>query len=98
MRAGIKAAGKDGTEFLILKLWPELAAVAVCFHKESMLLITDGHMNTWKIDFIKVTNILCAKFFFFTFRHILCCYFLNMEEIRLSKAFHLDQRRHYFRR
>lgn len=59
------AAGKDGTEFLILKLWPELAAVVICFHKESMLLITDGHMNTWKIVFIKVTNILCAKFCFF---------------------------------
>lgn len=56
----------------------ELAAVAICFPKENVLFITDCHMNTWKFDFIQVSNILCAQLSFFTFRLVLCCYFLEM--------------------
>lgn len=48
----------------------ELAAVAICFPKEIMLLITNCHMNNWKFDFIQVSNILCPQLSFF---HLQTC-------------------------
>lgn len=51
----------------------ERAAAAVCFPEESMLLITDSHMNTWKLDFTNdVANILCSQYLFFSYSDLFC--------------------------
>lgn len=55
----------------------ELAAVAICFPEEGMLLVTDCHMSTWKFDFINVTSILCAQLPFF---HLQTCSVLKLFE------------------
>lgn len=76
--------------------WTELASVAIYFPKESMLLITDCHMNTWKFDFIQVSNLLCAQLFFFTFTFCVVTFWRWKNADYLRLFFFI--RRPYFRR
>lgn len=72
----------------------EIVAVAICFPEESMLLITDFHMNTWNLNFTNVTNILCVRCLFFSFKLVLCWTILKnsghlmlLSVVRMTKLF-----------